>query len=363
MIGPSSALGLILPMLVSAPGTTPDILVSIVMHNEEPPGYPNFVQNPTIFWQHRIAVVQFAGMLHDHGVMFNYQSDWNFLKAIGLYDTGTPSTNGKNLLRYLREDLGFEVDPHAHETQYNYADVAYLIQAAGVPPSHTVGGMIVSPPESSILEQFWQPITGDIFPSYSWQAEILWGGGTSLHQNEQPLWTSGVWHPKDRFHFLEHDSAAPLPNVGNYGSNWVNLDRLLTMRSAGQLRNRIHTCTIMAGQKDLLISGFMATFQSTLESHIAGGGCRWVGLAEVIDIWQTEYASVPSLLSYDNGYLLSLGDLDTDGDADSDDVAIFVDVLLGLDGDPGHVLVADLDDSGTADGLDIQPFVDTLLSP
>jgi hypothetical protein len=86
-------------------------------------------------------------------------------------------------------------------------------------------------------------------------------------------------------------------------------------------------------------------------------------LAEVIDIWNTEYAGVASLLNYDNGYLLLLADLDVDGDADSDDIAIFTSVLLGLDDSSSHITVCDLDGSGTPDGFDIQPFVDALMSP
>ena len=95
----------------------PPILASIVMHNEEPRSgqYPDFVNDQPAFWQHRNALVQFVDMLDDNGVMFNYQSDWNFLMAAGLYDTGTPETDGKNIVRYI-EDLGFEVDPFGEDT-------------------------------------------------------------------------------------------------------------------------------------------------------------------------------------------------------------------------------------------------------
>ena len=124
------------------------IYVSIVMHNEEPVSgqYPDFVHDEAAFWLQRDAVVVFADMLYANDVMFNYQSDWCFLQAALLYDTGTPSTNWKNILRYLKEDLGFEVDAHAHETQYNYADVNYLIQSLGVVPSATAGGLLVFRP-------------------------------------------------------------------------------------------------------------------------------------------------------------------------------------------------------------------------
>ncbi|MBI5765465.1 MAG: FG-GAP repeat protein [Planctomycetes bacterium] len=56
------------------------------------------------------------------------------------------------------------------------------------------------------------------------------------------------------------------------------------------------------------------------------------------------------------------GDMDGDHDVDGVDMAIFVEVLIGVDVNPAHVLLADLDCSGVVDGLDIQPFADVLLS-
>ena len=280
----------------AAPQVDPPILVSIVMHNEEPPGNPDFVNNESAFWLHRAALVQFVDMLYANGVMFNYQSDWNFLRAVALYDTGTPSTNGKNVIRYIKEDLGFEVDPHAHETQYNYADVAYLIETLGVTPSHTVGGFLAGPPEDSKLEYLWQPITGTQYPTYTWQAEILWGGATSHHQDEESLWVSGVWKPKDNYHFVEHADGAPLPHVGGYGRK---CDPLVQKQQDGELEeDKIHTCTMFVGQTDLLLPGYIQSFKQQIQALDAAGNIRWLGLAEVIDSWETEYGSEPNIFPY-----------------------------------------------------------------
>lgn len=289
--------GQISALAPGAPQAQPPILISVVMHNEEPLSglYPDFVNDEPAFWQHRDALVQFVDMLHDHGVMFNYQSDWNFLMAAGLYDTGTPETNGENIVRYIK-GLGFEVDPHAHETQYNYADVAYLIEALGVAPSHTAGGFLADPPEDSKLEYLRQPIAATVSPTYTWQAEILWGGATLLHQNEEALWASGVWKPKDNEHFLEHAAAAPLPYVGGFGGD---CDSLLQKQQTGELEaDRIHTCTLFVAQKRLLMPGFTPQFAQQIQVLDAAGNIRWVGLAEVIDIWQMEYDSQPNILPY-----------------------------------------------------------------
>ncbi len=280
----------------------PPIYVSIVTHNEEPPQYPDFTVNEPAFWIYREAVVEFADMLFDEGAAYNYQSEWNFLLAATMYDTGTPSTNGKNILRYLKEDLGFEIDPHAHETQYNYADVACLIEELGVPTSSTVGGFIAFPPEDSKLEYLWQPLFGWNYPQFTWQAEILWGGATYMHQNEEMLWVSGVWKPKDDGHFLEHDENAPLPHIGGYAGGWEGLYDLLQKQQDGELEEgKIYTKTIFAPQSRMLnpeyIEGFRAEVQN-LETYTQAGLIRWVGLAEVIDIWINEYNSEPNMLPY-----------------------------------------------------------------
>jgi hypothetical protein len=56
-----------------------------------------------------------------------------------------------------------------------------------------------------------------------------------------------------------------------------------------------------------------------------------------------------------------LGDLDEDGDADNDDMDIFVAVLLGTDTTPTHVTLADVNLDGANSGADIGPFTAILL--
>ena len=55
------------------------------------------------------------------------------------------------------------------------------------------------------------------------------------------------------------------------------------------------------------------------------------------------------------------GDFDGDDDVDFDDMATFIEVLLGIDTNPSHVAIADVDGSGTPDGNDIQVFVGLML--
>ncbi len=56
------------------------------------------------------------------------------------------------------------------------------------------------------------------------------------------------------------------------------------------------------------------------------------------------------------------GDLNRDGAVDSLDAALFVEVLLGRDADPGRVSRADMNNDAAVNGGDIQLFVNALLS-
>ncbi len=275
----------------------PPIYVSVVSHNEEPPGNPNFASNPTIYNNHRAALVEFANMiagLFGGIVKYNYQSDWNFLQAVDLYDTGTPETNNKNVIRWMYEDLGFSIDPHAHESLYNYADVAYLIEQTGVPTSKVVGGMIVLPPENSLVEYFRDTLTAIHYPPYQWKAEIGWGGGTANHVNEDTIHISGIWKPASNQEFLRHDPAQEIMQVGRYESDFEGLQELLNFAQAGALDpNTIHTLTLTFGQTQYLLNpSYIDSVQGRfleLQPYVDLNLIRFVTLQEAVEIWRTEY--------------------------------------------------------------------------
>ena len=282
-------------------GASPPIYVSVVMHSEEPPGDPDYVENPPIWLANRAELLYFANMLHNNSIKLNWQSDWNFLKATALYDIGE-DTYGLNIARYMHDSLGFEIDPHAHGTVYNKADVAYFIEQLGLMPTNTVGGFIAMPPVSSVLEQFFAPIEADSFPGYFWQAEILWGGSTMLHLNEETLWISGIWKPLDADNFFTHDDSAPLPHVGGYRTNWIGIYDLLDKAESGLLDStRMYTVTFFVAQEGLSHDGTAAfeEYIHDLEGYTDTGALRWVTLQEAINIWRTEYDSIPNLFWFD----------------------------------------------------------------
>lgn len=279
------------------------IHVSIVCHNEEPKnaGAVAYSADREYFMRNRDATVEFARMLHSEGVKFNFQSDWDFVLGVLKYDQGSHSTGNKNVLQYLVHNLAFEVDPHAHEKRYTYADVAHLHKEAGVPVSHLAGGLIALPAQDSKLEYLWRPIRGAQFDC-AWRAEAVWGGATANHVDEESLWISGIWKPQDNAHFATHDEAAPLPHIGGYRTGWDGLRDLVDRQRRGELdAAQIYTQTVFIRQGDLLNAAHTQAFRDEIRSFsedTEAGLIRWVGLNEVLRIWESEYDCRPNVFCY-----------------------------------------------------------------
>ena len=188
--------------------------------------------------------------------------------------------------------MGFEIDPHGHETKYNYADIAYLINELGVKPSNIVGGYIASPVKKSKFNYLLNEIKGNIY-DFTWEAEALWGGGVGGHKNESDLWASGIWNPKSAEDIMV--DGGTLPNIGRYNSTWEGLDYLLTKDLDP---NKIYTASVFISQGSISETDLNA-FRAEIEKHKSDDRIEWVGLSEALDIWASEYNSEPNTLIYD----------------------------------------------------------------
>lgn len=287
----------------------PVIFASVVSHNEDTfsPLYPDFIKDEAAFWEQRGLVVSFADMLYEAGVTYNFQTDWNFLLAIQAYDQGTPSTNGKNILRYLSEDLNFSIDPHSHQNGgYNLADVAYLIDALGVEPTGIVGGFTAIPSEEATWQSYWSPMDGQKY-QYRWTPTILWGGARPGHRNESEVWVSGVWRPESHASYTVHDPNAALPNVGGFQTGWDGLSLLVEALEAGKLSSdQIYTITMMNGQH-MMSEESIADFEANILKYkdlTEQGYIEWTLLQDVVSIWEEYYDA--------NGDITLYSDLATD---------------------------------------------------
>ncbi len=202
-------------------GQTPLVYVVLFTHIEdncppEPLGSPQSIHN---YFDWRNKTIAIANLFLKHHVKWVFEPDWTFLVAALTYevDSVTATTNHKNLLRYLKEDLQVTIDPHSHEHRgYNYTDVAHLLDSLGVGGSTVVGGHVWDPslPQFQNWDRFRVPVPGSKFPWASWRGDILMGSATPNHINDPVI--SGVWRPKDRYHFFEDDPAGNIVNVGQY---------------------------------------------------------------------------------------------------------------------------------------------------
>jgi hypothetical protein len=279
------------------------IYVTIVMHNEDPPTNPDFTQDRETYIWSRTQLLKFASLLQEYGAAFDWQSEWCFLTAVRMYDQGdvVADTEGKNIVRWLH-DLGVSIDPHSHERHYNYADVAELIRRLGVEPSRVVGGFLYWPPDNRQgWEKFQTPLRGNVFPDAVWEAEILWGAGTAGHKGPD-LFASGVWRPKDRYHFVTHDPDQPLIYIGSYkraAMQMGGLPELVRLAQEGELDpDGLYTVTIFVPQM-MLTDEFITRFEEQVLRPIQGmeqeGLVRWATLPEIAEIWKAEFREYPTI--------------------------------------------------------------------
>ena len=281
---------------------TPRVDVTIVSHNEEDSVY---VTNPGFYYLNREYVRQLAVVIRNNNATWNIQSDWTFLRGVARYDTGSVlnSTNGKNILRWLVEDMGFEADPHAHESRYNYADVAYLHTAVAVIPSKNVGGFLYYPP---VNPQGWMQhengTYGINYPSYFWKPDNLWGAGTYLHQGPDDR-SYGMWKPQDSANFYLHDSTKNLAYIGGGCYNEIgNLIRISgVIRILDAIQNHqvpdsgFYTVSIFVAQATLnsTVINNVSNALTQLAPYVSQGRLEWSKLTNTASLWRTNYNKKP----------------------------------------------------------------------
>ena len=266
------------------------------------------IQILIITYYRRNIIVQLAEYVQLKGVKWNFQSDWKFLTAVKNFDTGSviQNTNGKNLMKWLIEDKGISCDPHAHETQYNYADVAYLHTQLGIVPEKIVGGFLY---DTIVNGNNWENleagIYGRVYTSYFWKPDILWGGGTQSHINDPQNY--GIWKPQSMANFYDHDSSKHLTLVGNGCTNKI-FDTTTVESALNKVKNLLDavkyhlipdtgiytSCVFMSvGQFNTGQLNKMKQFIDSIEVYVSSGKIQWKSIKENYEYWNTDYAKKP----------------------------------------------------------------------
>ncbi len=320
------------------------------MHSEDPAHPETSDYMDPASWDTWVAgrkvLVKFAERMHTEGLTWDFQPDWNLTNAVLIreisrtvpdghttaeIDALLAESGGKNLYRYLSEDMGVQIDPHSHEAKaggdavaYNYADVAHLIEQTGVTPTGIVGGHVLSGSVYQNWPRFKAPVAANHDPSYTWTATAVIGGGTSSHVNE--TFGSGIWHPTEPGtaaiydnYWLE-DSASSLPAVGNWHAPEV--DVLISQRAAAATVGAILVVTGTLDHSDLISAacgtlvepndriadiskcdydaGVTAVWNADvapLLAHTTTGDVKILSFNGLLETWSTDFAKKAALCS------------------------------------------------------------------
>lgn len=305
--------------LISAQGK---IFIYLNSHNEDNIGYLNGIGGYNIYTQSRAALVQYATLTKVKGAKQNWGSDHVALRAIAKYDTGTTlnSTNGKNLCRWMSENMGVECDPHSHETTYGYGDVAYFMNQLGVPPSGNISGFLFGQLQNGHnWEDYEDGIQGDSFPTYTWHPNVLWGGGSPNHIDDLNYY--GCYKPKSMAEVNVHEVSKHLTLVGTgctikmddtstIAYNMSVIHRLIDAVDNGTLpANGIYTQEIMCNEGKMRQPFFIPLITEMIDSVnvlVAQGKLQWAHLSEIHDYWKSTYDSVPFIVDCDYNTVIGL---------------------------------------------------------
>lgn len=296
-------IGLVLSVCASmtrAQTQLPPVYVVLFTHIEDntPAGALGTQQSKQNYLLYRGKLIDVANLCLSYNVRWSLQPDWKFLLAALLYEDSslTAATNGKNLLRYLKEDLNVALDPHSHEQGYNYTDVAHLLDSLGVGGSTVIGGHIWDPnlPQFQQWDRFRVPVSGLRYPWASWRGDILMGSGTPNHLND-PL-ISGVWRPRDRHNYFVDDPAGNIAGVGQYKGDVAGVVELINLYAGGAVSPQFMLTASIGIRPATIIAanGLTTIADSVLIPLVALRDSEKIKLTDftaLIDDWRTLFGS------------------------------------------------------------------------
>ncbi|MBB5032102.1 hypothetical protein [Prosthecobacter vanneervenii] len=269
------------------------------------PATPNFTSLGTTkvtYLQWREALINFAKQCQARSLPWQFQSDYNFLEGVRRFEvfggasfdstimngtfsdsslstftyTGastTTDTGGKNVIKYLHETLGVNLDPHSHESNpnYNYADIAWLIDVGcDTDVTLVVGGHVYVPTASNY--QNWPKFIGDLdsngindgllaasHSGYRWKPHLLMGGGGATHKDDPHV--AGLWRPQDANNYLVDSASGQIAAIGTWEQEFFETDRLLRSLEDNSLphNNKLWTFGRVMNHRDFVQSGYLTT--------------------------------------------------------------------------------------------------------
>jgi hypothetical protein len=312
------------------------IYVSFFSHNEEDDKYwLELLNDRQKYLTYRADLIAKVKLLRKYGAILDWETEHITLKAMKKFEKRDlfKNTNGKNILQWMVEDMGVKVGPHGHLSQYNYADLAYLIEDMGVKPSSVIGGFELYRCGKTLgyLEQTnWKEgleinsdgtIKGRKFPHYSWRPKILGQPGMMGHFFDE--FSSGVWLPEEEGIFSKHQADARFIYIGqgypHYGNTIVlpgnkgvlqynNIDyirELAEMIKTGRApAGKIYTCSIHLTDSHIYTP--IASLHKTLENLkdlVKSGLIIYQDYESVAETWRSKYREHPNKFGIENFWI------------------------------------------------------------
>ncbi|MEO8588958.1 MAG: T9SS type A sorting domain-containing protein [Flavobacteriales bacterium] len=281
----------------------PIVYLDFVTHNEETAQW----NLESFYATNRTRMLTLAEHFQANGITWNMQSDWVYLSNVIAQETPplTTNTGGKNILRWLYEDRGVEMDPHAHESQYLYPDVVHLMDSIGLPESKVMGGTIYNGYNGVNL---WMNLVdgqyGTIFPTAFWQPDYMMGGGTPNHVNDLKYY--GFWNPQDTAHYLIHDPSSHLRHLG-VGCSIKISDTTSVAYVVGQVQQVVTNVQSaaypadgsylqsiffeQAGLNDPAFYSKVMAVADAVNAIVGTGAAQWKTFKQAYTLWETDYGA------------------------------------------------------------------------
>jgi len=302
------------------------VYVTFFSHNEGGEPWSSMINDEVFYRMYRRDLVEKVNLIHSYGATLNWESDHAVLEAMLKWERGDilKDTKGKNVVRWMVEDMGVVVDPHGHLEEYNYADLAFLISRLGVRPSGVVGGFALykecSSKSEDIVAQLEMgrdgTIKGKKYPFVSWKPKILAQPAMIGHVFDET--SSGVWQP-DLNNFLKNDPRGQFITVGQGYSHYTNLigpknsggstiwysdggyvKELVRKIDAGQVPSgRIYTASVHMVDifSETPLDGVRQILESLKEMK-KSGKIVYADYERVARIWEKEYKKTPNRLDF-----------------------------------------------------------------
>ncbi len=280
----------------------PHIYFNFISHNEETSQWNG---NP-FYTANRLKLISLTNYFQSKGITWNMQSDWVYLSNVLSKETTTlmTQTNNKNILRWMHEDMGVEMDPHAHESVYIYPDVVKLMDSIGLPESKVIGGTIYNDSNGvNIWTNLVNGQNGIIFPAKFWKPTYMMGGGTPNHVADLKYY--GLWNPQSITNYLTNDTSVHLTHLGvgcemkikdttTVAPFVANLrDLVLHVQNGFYPANGFYIQTIFFEQADLNTLPFynkLIEIADSANAIVTGTNAEWKTFKQAYTIWETTYA-------------------------------------------------------------------------